>query len=149
MKRAIEQRLAAVEETVGRVAEGRRRRAESLAFWRRMKELSDETGHDLLAGVFPRGFDPTAPRPRGPRTAMDRLNDCLQMAHEFIEQHEAQKAAGQSESTAVPPSPVAPPEPPVESVTKRAPPPSPPPRPAKTDWFAGAFSRPEPFMGVG
>jgi hypothetical protein len=112
-----------------------------------MKELSERTGHDFLAGAFPRGYDPTAPRPPRPRTAMDRVNDCLRAAREMIEQNEALRA-GTAEPAPSPialaAKPIAAPEPsttPVAAVLAAP--------PVKTEWLVRTFAGSGPFMGVG
>src|SRR5262249_33657813 len=84
MRKQTDRRLAAVEDTVNTVAQARREWRRSREFWTFLKKLSDETGHDLLGGAFPRGYDPDA-APRRPPTVRDRMNAILAEAEAFIE----------------------------------------------------------------
>src|SRR6476661_1485418 len=99
MRKGTDLRLAALEQGLQAEAKARRAREASQKFWRQLKAIGDGVGVDLVAGAFPRGYDPAAP-PRRPRTVADRVQECLDQAREVIAAAEAGRAAGGDDLTA-------------------------------------------------
>ena len=96
MRATTDRRLAVLEQRFHGVAEARRREQQSRQFWQRMKELSEASGHDLVGGAFPRGYDPTV-APRRRPTVRDRMNAIIAETQALI-------AGGRADPTGTPDS---------------------------------------------